>query len=546
MAWFANMRIANKLLAAFAAVLILQGALGVISLKKISAVQDVARNIGGNGVLGTRAVGNLAFAVDAYRRWEMRILIAMADPKQLESSVQALPGFVEQVKKARTEYEPTIDDPEERRLYETFAAQWELYLNGSKRFLELANSAKPEQARVLLLGEGLTNFNAMIQTINTDIGFQEKMTTGDVKRSEGIYSSGQIWITGILISGTALGLFLALWISRLIARPVRAVREVANRIAAGDLTGTEMAIPSTDEIGELATAMNKRQSNLRQMIADVSDNSQQVANASEEFSATSQQISSNSEETTAQANIVSTATEQVNRNLQTVAAGAEQMSSTIAEIAKNTTESARVSGEAVKTAEATNATISRLGTSSEEIGQVIKVITSIAQQTNLLALNATIEAARAGEAGKGVAVVANEVKELAKQTAKATKDISQRIAAIQGETKGAVDAIANIGAVINQISDISSTIATAVEEQSATTNEMTRNVAEAAKGSSQITQNIAGVSQAAQGTSSSAFESLKAAHKLAEVSIQMRGLLNRFRVDSNHLGDGRQKVGHAN
>ena len=180
MAWFANMRIANKLLAAFAAVLILQGALGVISLKKISAVQDVARNIGGNGVLGTRAVGNLAFAVDAYRRWEMRILIAMADPKQLESSVQALPGFVEQVKKARTEYEPTIDDPEERRLYETFAAQWELYLNGSKRFLELANSAKPEQARVLLLGEGLTNFNAMIQTINTDIGFQEKMTTGDV------------------------------------------------------------------------------------------------------------------------------------------------------------------------------------------------------------------------------------------------------------------------------------------------------------------------------------------------------------------------------
>ncbi len=170
------------------------------------------------------------------------------------------------------------------------------------------------------------------------------------------------------------------------------------------------------------------------------------------------------------------ATEQVNRNLQTVATGAEEMSATIKEIAKNASEAARVASEAVKSAATTNATVSKLGDSSVEIGQVIKVITSIAQQTNLLALNATIEAARAGEAGKGFAVVANEVKELAKQTAKATEDISQKINAIQGDTKSAVDAIGNISGIINQINDISNTIATAVEEQSATTNEMSRNV----------------------------------------------------------------------
>ena len=114
---------------------------------------------------------------------------------------------------------------------------------------------------------------------------------------------------------------------------------------------------------------------------------------------------------------------------------------------------------------------------------MIKVITSIAQQTNLLALNATIEAARAGEAGKGFAVVANEVKELAKETAKATEDISQKIEAIQGDTQGAVEAIDQIGTIINQINDIQNTIASAVEEQTATTNEIGRNVAEAAKGS---------------------------------------------------------------
>src|SRR5439155_1469536 len=108
--------------------------------------------------------------------------------------------------------------------------------------------------------------------------------------------------------------------------------------------------------------------------------------------------------------------------------------------------------------------VAKLGESSAEIGNVIKVITSIAEQTNLLALNATIEAARAGEAGKGFAVVANEVKELAKQTAKATEDISRKIEAIQGDTKGAVEAIAKIGNIINQINDIQNTIASAVEE----------------------------------------------------------------------------------
>ena len=174
----------------------------------------------------------------------------------------------------------------------------------------------------------------------------------------------------------------------------------------------------------------------------------------------------------------------------------------------------------MKVAENTNATVSKLGDSSTEIGQVIKVITSIAQQTNLLALNATIEAARAGEAGKGFAVVANEVKELAKETAKATEDISRKIEAIQTDTKAAVEAIAEISGVINQINGISNTIATAVEEQNATTNEMARNVSEAARGSGEITSNIAGVAQAAESTSRGAGDTQKAAQQLVETSAR--------------------------
>jgi methyl-accepting chemotaxis protein len=256
--------------------------------------------------------------------------------------------------------------------------------------------------------------------------------------------------------------------------------------------------------------------------------SQSLAGASEELTATSQQMSANAEETSAQASVVSAGAEQVDKNLQTVATGTEEMSVSIKEIAKNAHESAKVATGAVKVAEETNQIVNKLGTSSTEIGQVIKVITSIAQQTNLLALNATIEAARAGEAGKGFAVVANEVKELAKQTAKATEDISRKIEAIQGDTKNAVGAIGQISEVIKQVNDISNTIAAAVEEQNATTNEMARNVGEAAKGSGEITKNISGVADAAKSTTQGANDSLKAAQSLTKMAADLRHLVQQL------------------
>ncbi len=273
----------------------------------------------------------------------------------------------------------------------------------------------------------------------------------------------------------------------------------------------------------------KAQKVLEEGIIGISETAQSLAGASEELTATSQQMSANAEETSAQANVVAAGAEQVNKNLQTVATGSEEMSASIKEIAKNAHESAKIATGAVRIAEETTQIVGKLGDSSTEIGQVIKVITSIAQQTNLLALNATIEAARAGEAGKGFAVVANEVKELAKQTAKATEDISQKIEAIQGDTKGAVAAIAQISNVIKQVNDISNTIATAVEEQNATTNEMSRNVSDAANGSSEISKNIAGVAEAAKSTTHGAEDSLKAAQALAKMSTELTDLLQKMK-----------------
>jgi len=352
-------------------------------------------------------------------------------------------------------------------------------------------------------------------------------------------NTSMIWTLSLTtLAALAIGIFVAIFMSRQISRATQLVLGQAEAIAGGDLTRDELRISSQDEIGDLTKAINKMHGNLKKMILAITENAAQVASASTELSATSQEITANSQETSAQAGVVSSATQQVSQNLQTVATGAEEMGASIKEIAKNATEAAKVSTSAVQVAETTNATVAKLGESSAEIGQVIKVITSIAQQTNLLALNATIEAARAGEAGKGFAVVANEVKELAKETAKATEDISRKIEAIQTDTKAAVEAIGTISGVIKQINDISNTIASAVEEQNATTNEMARNVSDAAHGSGEITSNIAGVAQAAESTSRGATDAQKAVQQLVETSSQLRRLVEQFKVDTN--GHGRE------
>jgi methyl-accepting chemotaxis protein len=340
--------------------------------------------------------------------------------------------------------------------------------------------------------------------------------------------------TIVTLLALANGIFVAVFLSRRVSGATQAVLRQAEAIAAGDLTRDDLKVRGRDELGDLTTAINTMSGSLKRMIHAITENAVQVASASEELNTTSQQITANSEETSAQADVVSKAAHAVSQNLQTVATGAEEMGASIKEIAKNASDAAKVATSAVRVAETTTATVSKLGESSTEIGQVIKVITSIAQQTNLLALNATIEAARAGEAGKGFAVVANEVKELAKETAKATEDISRKIEAIQTDTKAAVEAIASISGVINQINDISSTIATAVEQQNATTNEMARNVSEAARGSGEITSNIAGVAEAAQSTTRGATDTQKASQQLVETSTQLRRLVEQFKINANN------------
>ena len=306
-------------------------------------------------------------------------------------------------------------------------------------------------------------------------------------------------------------------------QPITSLRNFALTIFI--VTTIGVVIVSTG-IAQRFTKEAQRQATL---VSGIVDNTHALASASEELTSVSQQMSAAAEETTAQANLVSAAAEQVSGSAKGVSSSVDNLGQSIHEIAGSAQEAARVARQAVEMAGSTTQTMNALGVSSQQIGQVIKVITTIAEQTNLLALNATIEAARAGEAGKGFAVVANEVKDLARETAKATEDIGSRIEAMQADADRAVNAISEIGSVIERIDSLQTTIAAAVEEQSVTTAEISRNIGEATTGTAEIAENIVQVAQAAQSTSEGASNTQVSSQELSRMAQGLQKLVSEYR-----------------
>jgi methyl-accepting chemotaxis protein len=340
--------------------------------------------------------------------------------------------------------------------------------------------------------------------------------------------AARVQILTLVVVGLAIALCLAIYIARLIVVPLRRVVSVLRAVADKDLS-QHADVHSRDELGQMGAALEDATTSLPANLEAMSGNAQVLATASEELTATSQQVTSSAGHAAEQVAAISAAAAQMSHSAQAVAAGSEEMGASIGEIAKSSTEAVPVAGDAVTVAASANGIVSKLGESSAEIGNVIRLITQIAEQTNLLALNATIEAARAGDAGRGFAVVASEVKDLAQETARATEAISQRIEMIQHDTAGAVSAIGEIGTIIGHINDYQTTIASAVEEQSATTNEMSRGVSGAATDSSQIADKVSEAVKSVNATAAGMVEARTAAAELARLSTHMQQTVDSFR-----------------
>lgn len=320
-------------------------------------------------------------------------------------------------------------------------------------------------------------------------------------------------------------------IRHLVVQPVTGVTATAERLACGDLRRASEVSTSGDEVGRMSRSLDQAVNSMSEAIGAIATNSETLAASSNQLATVSSELGNNAQTASSQANNASAASEEIRANLQIVAASVEQLNSSIRQISKNATDADEVVSSGVRAVERTNAMVTKLGKSSHEIGNVVKMITQIADQTNLLALNATIESARAGEAGKGFAVVANEVKELSKETTRATADITGRIAAIQADTRDAIQATSELNSIIKKIEDISGTIAAAVEQQTTTASEILRNVSDAARGGSGIARNVAAVAETARGTSNGASSVKSAAADLARMASDLQHHVRRFQCD---------------
>ncbi|MFI5496101.1 methyl-accepting chemotaxis protein [Actinoplanes sp. NPDC051859] len=516
-----NLSLHSKILIIVAAMTIVAAAVGVTALVRLSQVNDAGQKLYSESYSGlqqlnkvTADVGSMHGYVLAYGWTPAPELAAMIKDIDARITVSSAAYRAKSVDTALTDQALGL---------------WDKYRTTRDAFMKTAEAGDfraTVAARDTQLTPAILEAKKRLEALTMMEDADAKKQVEDVADT---YSSARLFVIVTLLVGLALATLLGLAIARNIVGRVRSVSSVIDSIAEGDLTRSA-GLRAKDEIGRMADQLDRATATLRNTISRITGSSHTLAGSAQEMAEVSSRIAVNAEQTSSRADLVSDAAGSVSSNVDTVAAASEEMTASIREIASSAADAAGVARGAVEVAQSANSTVAKLGVSSAEVGNIVKVITSIAEQTNLLALNATIEAARAGEAGKGFAVVASEVKDLAQETAKATEEISQRIQAIQTDTSAAVDAIGEISSVIERINSYSDTIASAVEEQTATTSEIGRSVAEAAGGSTEIARTISGVAEAAQSTNEGVTESKRTAAELARLAEELQALVGQFRV----------------
>ncbi|MBB4743694.1 methyl-accepting chemotaxis protein [Actinoplanes octamycinicus] len=527
MGWLNDLSVRVKLYTAVAAAALAAVAVGVLGLVRLNATADAAEYLYSQNLVPIAQLSATGQGVQ--RSWAALINILVSqDPSAVAKDKQTIANADAEADRAFGDYTATDMTGREAAVERFRTALADLRKTRDEQLVPLAaagNLRGFEKVRDATAGPALTAAETALNelvTIETRVAEEKRAETAAA------YRDARTQMIVVLVVGVAVALALATLVIRGIMGTLSAVGRVSRALAAGDLT-VAAAVTGRDELGRMATELDTGIASVRQSVDRMGQVAVTLSSASDELSTISLQLQSGAAEAAERANTAMAASEEINTGVQTIAAGAEEMSASIAEIASSAAQAAEVSQQGTSVAQRTTAQVAELGLASAEIGDVVRLITTIAEQTNLLALNATIEAARAGELGKGFAVVAGEVKDLAQQTAKATDEITARIAAIQASSSTAGQAIGEISEVIGRVGDYTTTIASAVEEQTATTAEMSRSVAEAATSSADVARTVSGVAEVASSTAEAAKSTQEAATGLTAMATDLTGLVGAFR-----------------
>ena len=497
-----NMNIAPRAFLGFALIGTLMLVLGVFALTQMSKIR------GGTEVLAENAMPSIK-SLDRFTEVSIRLrvlayrLLVNREPDIQQKTIDLLAMRNKQVADAQAVYEKLISGPEERGLYDQYVQLLSQYRELESRMVRLSLAGNVDGLQDLLNKDMLNNSDQMNAVLLKLVDYNTNALVKTQHDSEAVYDSAFYMVVGLLIAATVLTIIFALLLTRSITRPIAAALTAAEQIAEGNLT-RPITVDGTDEAGRLLAAMQTMQNKLRDTLHRISGSATQLASAAEELNAVTDESARG--------------LSRQNDEIEQAATAVNEMTSAVEEVARNATSTSEASKAATTSAgdgrdlvmetvgaiermssdvQSTAELIGNLAEESRDIGKVLDVIRGLADQTNLLALNAAIEAARAGEAGRGFAVVADEVRALAHRTQQSTSEIERMIGSIQGGTEHAVNSMRNsteraestlsiakgaglaldtINSAVEEINERNLVIASAAEEQAQVAREVDRNL----------------------------------------------------------------------
>ena len=545
---FSNLSIRTKLIAGFASLLLLMAVQGIVAIQKFSAMNASVEELTANYMLAINYLSEMRSDILRYRLVVTKSILRGESGERFDASAQAMDRLLDDLKEQDAKYTPTIDTDTERSIYQRYSAALAAYLADAQGTFGLLRAGKRADAaanmdRVAALGATVD------EALDEDVKFNSNggLEWAGIATSD--YRSGRLIVLILMGVGAGVAVAVISLAVVVIARPVRAMTEAMRRLAEKDI---EVEIPAqgrTDEVGQMAAAVEIFKANMikadrlaaaeRSALAVRARRTAALETYTQDFgrtvAAVMTALTGAAETMIGAAKTMENATSSVHSEAQGTAdsaarssqdlialsAAVEEMSASVNEISRQVATAAEVARQAVERADNSNATMQSLTSATTRIGDVVRLISQIAGQTNLLALNATIEAARAGDAGKGFAVVAGEVKALASQTAKATVEISDQISTVSTATAEAVTAMNEIRGIIARLDQVSAAISAAVEEQSATTREIAGSI-----------QAVSGVTST---TASAMTQVVSAAEGAARVSREIEGGANDITAQSMTL-----------